>query len=98
MDILGDHHRQRFAVKDIGRVDDLRRMLACAKTGSQSPSNLTRADRIHHPATSANQIEHREIRIRLLCESYHVERLQICQPTLDPRGIVDKRRSAELAS
>ena len=97
MNVVLDDQFERFGVKNIGRVDDRRRLAASTKAGRHGPANLASAHRVDHAAPASYQVENRQARAGLLRVSYHVERSQVVDSLADLGGIVDVDRRAELA-
>ena len=93
---LLDAQVERFAVEDVGRVDQRRRVAVRRVARGQGPLDLAGADRIHQPAVAADQIEDRQIGTGLLRVANVVEGGQVAEPLDDLRRIVDEGGSAEL--
>ncbi len=92
-----DDQIERFAIENIGRVDDRRRIADGRIPGRQSAADFAGADRVDQHAVAADQVEDRQVRAGLLGITDVVESLQVADPLDDLGRIVDEQRGAELA-
>ena len=85
-----DDQVERLAVEDVGRVDDLRRVLRLARleAGGHRPVDFAGAHAIDQHAVAAHEVENRQVRAGLLGVADDVERRQVG----DPLGRSSRRR------
>ena len=86
---------ERFAVENIGRIDDRRRIARDFIAGRQGTADFVRADRIDQYALAANQFQNGQVRACLLRIADFIERRQIGNSLPNRGGIIDKGRRAE---
>ena len=77
-----DDNVECLAIEDVGRVNDLRRMLGLPglEAGRDRAMHFAGTHAIDQHAVAANQIENRQIRARLLGVAHDVERRQVGDP------------------
>ena len=87
---------ERLAIKDIGRINDGRRIAVRGISGCQCPPDLTGTHRVHEHPVAPRQVENRQIGTCLLCESNRVKGPEVVDPLEDLGGVVDVGRRTKL--